>query len=184
MNDSFIILVNNKTIFNSKWLDSDSSSYIKAQGKIIRNIDPPEYFTETIPKNFFVDGFSEMGFHKIVLWLQKIFKNDIVAPIRMSELLYDVKFKVLQDLYNMKWSDITENSLRCIILDIWAEAIQISTKDLNTIVLNDWDYFISIDFYKTFKKEFFSPSGIDKWHLFKTVKNWHQENNQQLEYLK
>ena len=97
-----------------------------------------------------------MGFDKIVLWLQKIFKNDIVAPIRMSELLYDVKFKVLQDLYKMKWSDITENSLRCIILDIWAEAIQISTKDLNTIVLNDWDYFISIDFYKTFKKEFFS----------------------------
>ena len=180
MNDSFIILVNNKTIFNSKWLDSDSSSYIKTQGKIIRNIDPPEYFTETIPKNFFVDGFSEMGFDKIVLWLQKIFKNDIVAPIRMSELLYDVKFKVLQDLYKMKWSDITENSLRCIILDIWAEAIQISTKDLNTIVLNDWDYFISIDFYKTFKKEFFSPKGIDKWHLFKTVKKWYQEDNQQL----
>ena len=75
-----------------------------------------------------------MGFDKIVLWLQKIFKNDIVAPIRMSELLYDVKFKVLQDLYKMKWSDITENSLRCIILDIWAEAIQISTKDLNTIM--------------------------------------------------
>ena len=39
MNDSFIILVNNKTIFNSKWLDSDSSSYIKTQGKIIRIIE-------------------------------------------------------------------------------------------------------------------------------------------------
>ena len=97
MNDSFIILVNNKTIFNSKWLDSDSSSYIKTQGKIIRNNDPPEYFTETLPKNFFVDGFSEMGFDKIVLWLQKIFKNDIVAPIRMSDLLHKAKSEILID---------------------------------------------------------------------------------------
>ena len=40
------------------------------------------------------------------------------------------------------------------------------------------------DFYITFKKELFSAEGIDNWHLFKTVKNWHQENNQQLEYLK
>ena len=67
MNDSFIILVNNKTIFNSKWLDSDSSSFIKTQVKIIRNPNPPDYFIETLPKNFFVDGFSEMGFDNIVL---------------------------------------------------------------------------------------------------------------------
>ena len=180
MNDSFIILVNNKTIFNSKWLDSDSPSFIKTQGKIIRNPNPPDYFIETLPKNFFVDGFSEMGFDNIVLWLQKIFKNDIVAPIRMSDLLHKAKSEILIDLNTMKWSDIIENSQRCIILDIWAEAILISTKNLNTIVLNDWDYFISIDFYKIFKKEFFSPKGIDKWHLFKTVKKWFQDNNQQL----
>ena len=96
----------------------------------------------------------------------------------MSELLYKGKSDILLNLNKMQWSEIIENSQRCIILDIWAEAIQIATKDINSIVLNDWVFFISSDFYSTFKEEFFSSEGIDHWHLFKSVKNWYQNNNQ------
>ena len=184
MNDHFIIIVNNKTIFNSEWLDPENPSYIDTQGKIIRNPNPPDYFIETLPKNFTVVGFAEMGFDKIVSWLQKIFIKDIIAPIRMSDLLHKAKSEILIDLNTMKWSDIIENSQRCIILDIWAEAIQISTKDLNTIVFHNWEYFISPDFYIIFKEELFSAEGIDNWHLFKTVKNWYQMDNKNLELLK
>ena len=180
MNDNFILLVNDKPVFDSKWLDPDDPTYNNSQSKIIRNPNPPDYFIDTLPENFIVVGFAEMGFDKIVSWLEKVFKNDIILPINMSELLYKAKSNVLIDLNRMEWSDIIENSQRCIIIDIWAEAIQIATKDLNSIVLKDWKCFISSDFYNTFKEEFFSLEGIDNWHLFKSVKNWYQKNNKQL----
>ena len=178
MNDNFILTVEDKTIFNSKWLESDDPNYINSQTKIIRNPNPPEYFISTLPKNFVAVGFAEMGFDNIVIWLKKVFQDDIILPVNMSELLYKGKSDILLNLNNMQWSEIIENSQRCIILDIWAEAIQIATKDINSIVLNDWVFFISSDFYSTFKKEFFSSEGIDHWHLFKCVKNWYQNNNQ------
>ena len=59
-----------------------------------------------------------------------------------------------------------------------ARIIQITTKDLNTIVLKDWEYFISVNFYNIFKEELFSKEGIDNWHLFKYVKKWYLNNKQ------
>jgi len=177
MNDHFILSIDDIIIFNSKWLDPDDPSYINSTSKIIRNPNPPEYFINNLPKNFTVEGFSDMGFNKITSWLEIVFKNDIILPINMSELLYKAKYKILVDLNNMEWSEIIENSRRCIFIDIWAEAIQVATKDLNTIVLKDWEYFISPKFYNTFKQEFFSTKGIDSWHLFKCVKRWYQNNN-------
>ena len=88
MNDNFILLVNDKPVFDSKWLDPDDPTYINSQSKIIRNPNPPDYFIDTLPENFIVVGFAEMGFDKIVSWLEKVFKNDIILPINMSELLY------------------------------------------------------------------------------------------------
>ena len=114
-----------------KWLDPDDPTYINSQSKIIRNPNPPDYFIDTLPENFIVVGFAEMGFDKIVSWLEKVFKNDIILPINMSELLYKAKSNVLNDLNRMEWSDIIENSPLCIIIDIWAEPIKIDTKDLN-----------------------------------------------------
>lgn len=178
MNDHFILFVDDKTIFNSKWLDPDEASYINSQSKIIRNPNPPDYFIDNLPKNFVVEGFAEMGFDKIISWLEKVFNKDIILPINMSELLYKAKYKILIDLNKMEWSEMIENSHRCIFIDIWAEAIKIATKDLNTIVLKDWEYFISADFYNIFKQEYFSTKGIDNWHLFKCVKKWYQNNKQ------
>ena len=54
MNDHFILFVDDKTIFNSKWLDPDEPSYINSQSKIIRNPNPPDYFIDNLPKNFVV----------------------------------------------------------------------------------------------------------------------------------
>ena len=95
MNDNFILLVNDKPVFDSKWLDPDDPTYINSQSKIIRNPNPPDYFIDTLPENFIVVGFAEMGFDKIVSWLEKVFKNDIILPINMSELLYKAKSNVL-----------------------------------------------------------------------------------------
>jgi hypothetical protein len=94
-----------------------------------------------------------MGFDNIVIWLKKVFQEEIILPVNMSELLYKGKSDILLNLNKMQGSEIIENSQRCIILDIWAEAIQIATKDINSIVLNDWVFFISSDFYSTFKEK-------------------------------
>ena len=177
MSDYFIITVNNKTVFNSKWLDSEDPSYINSHFKIIRNPSPPDYFINYLPKNFNVVGFAEMGFESIITWLKKVFNNNIIIPIGMSELLRKAKSDILIDLHMMEWPDIIDNSTRCIILDIWAEAMQIASKDLNTIILQDWEYFINLDFYNTSKKEYFSSKGLDNWHLFKSVKYWYQKEN-------
>ena len=99
MNDHFVLFVDDKTIFNSRWLDPDDPSYINSQSKIIRNPNPPEYFIDNLPNNFTVDGFSEMGFDKITSWLEKVFKNDIILPINMSELLYKAKDKTKDQSY-------------------------------------------------------------------------------------
>ena len=96
----------------------------------------------------------------------------------MSALLYKVKADTLAKLYDMKWSDVAENALRCLILDIWAEGIIVATKKTNTIVLQDWEYFINKEFYDTFKDKYFSIEGLDKWELFKVVKRWYEQMNE------
>ena len=101
-----------------------------------------------------------------------------MIPVQMSELLYQVKADTLSNLYDMEWPDITENALRCLILDIWAEAIIVATKNTNTIVMQDWDYFINKNFYDTFKDKYFSVEGLDKWELFKVVKLWYEQMNE------
>ena len=49
MIDNFILTVEDKTIFNSKWLESDDPNYLNSQTKIIRNPNRPEYFISTLP---------------------------------------------------------------------------------------------------------------------------------------
>ena len=85
MNDNFILTVEDKTIFNSKWLESDDPNYINSRTKIIRNPNPPEYFISTLPKNFVAVGFAEMGFDNIVIWLKKVFQDDIILPVNMRD---------------------------------------------------------------------------------------------------
>ena len=70
-----------------------------------------------------------MGFDNIVIWLKKVFQDDIILPVNMSELLYKGKSDILLNLNNMQWSEIIENSERCIIVDIWAEAMNIKGGD-------------------------------------------------------
>ena len=100
-----------------------------------------------------------------------------MIPVQMSALLYKVKADTLAKLYDMEWPDITENALRCLILDIWAEGIIVATKNTNTIVMRDWDYFINKNFYDTFKDKYFSIEGLDKWELFIVVKRWYEQMN-------
>ncbi len=69
------------------------------------------------------------------------------------------------------------NGLRCLILDIWAEGIITATKEINTIVLQDWEYFINREFYDTFKDQYFSAEGLDEWDLFQAVKRWYEQTN-------
>ena len=170
MSDNFQIEISKMVVFDSRWLDPEDSLYIKYKGKLVRNPEPPEYFIDTLPPDFVVNGFAEMGFDGIVSWLKRVFDKDIMIPIQMSALLYQVKADTLAKLYDMEWPDITENALRCIILDIWAEGIITATKEINT--------FINKDFYDTFKDKYFSVEGLDKWELFKVVKRWYEQMNE------
>ena len=101
-----------------------------------------------------------------------------MIPLQMSALLYKVKADTLAKLYDMEWPDVAENALRCLILNIWAEGIIVATKKTNTIVLQDWDYFINKEFYDTFKDKYFSIERLDKWELFKVVKRWYGQMNE------
>jgi len=178
MSDNFQIEISKMVVFDSRWLDPEDPLYIKYKRKLVRNPEPPEYFIDTLPPDFVVNGFAEMGFDGIVSWLKRVFDKDIMISMQMSALLYKVKTDTLSRLYDMEWSDITENALRCLILDIWAEGIIIATKNTNTIVMQDWDYFINKKFYDTFKEKYFSIEGLDKWELFKVVKQWYKQMNE------
>ena len=178
MSNNFQIEINNMVVFDSRWLDPEDPLYIKYKGKLVRNPDPPEYFIDNLPTDFVVNGFAQMGFDGIVSWLKRVFDKDIMIPVQMSALLYKVKADTLAKLYDMEWPDITENALRCLILDIWAEGIIVATKNTNTIVMQDWDYFINKNFYDTFKDKYFSVEGLDKWELFKVVKRWYEQMNE------
>ena len=143
MNDNFILLVNDKPVFDSKWLDPDDPTYINSQSKIIRNPNPPDYFIDTLPKNFIVVGFAEMGFDKIVSWLEKVFNNNIILPIKMSELLYKAKSNALIDLNRMEWSDMIENSQGPTLKTI-LEKIKSNQEFESTYVSKeDKDYFLN-----------------------------------------
>jgi len=144
----------------------------------VRNPEPPEYFIDTLPPDFVVNGFAEMGFDGIVSWLKRVFDKDIIIPVQMSALLYRAKADTLAKLHKMEWSDAVGNGLRCLILDIWVEAIITATKEINTIVLQDWEYFINREFYDTFKDKYFSAEGLDEWELFKAVKRWYEQMNE------
>ena len=174
MSDNFQIEISKKVVFDSRWLDPEDPLYIKYMEKMVRNPEPPEYFIDTLPHGFIVKGFSEMGFDGIVSWLKRVFNDDIIIPVKMSELLYKTKADTLTKLNTMDWSDAVGNGLRCLVLDIWAEGIIEATKGTNTIVLHDWDYFINREFYNAFKEEYFSTEGLDEWELFKRVKNWYE----------
>ena len=115
-------------VFDSRWLDPEDPLYIKYKGKLVRNPEPPEYFIDTLPPGFVINGFAEMGFDGIVSWLKRVFDKDIIIPVQMSALLYKVKADTLAKLYDMEWPDVAENALRCLILDIWAEGIIVATK--------------------------------------------------------
>jgi len=176
MSNSFQIEIWKNVIFDSRWLDPEDPLYIKYKGKMVRNPDPPEYFIDTLPPGFVVNGFAEMGFDGIVSWLMRVFDKDIIIPVQMSALLYKAKADTLAKLIKMEWSDAVGNGLRCLILDIWAEGIIAATKETNTIVLQDWEYFINREFYDVFKVEYFSVAGLDEWKLFKAVKQWYEQS--------
>ena len=178
MSDNFQIEISNMIVFDSRWLDPEDTLYIKYKRKLVLNPDPHEYFIDTLPPDFVFNGFSQMGFDGIVSWLKRVFDKDIMIPIQMSALLYKVKADTLAKLYDMEWPYITENALRCIILDIWAEGIIVATKNTNAIVMQDWEYFINKNFYDTFKDKYFSIEGLDKWELFKVVKRWYDQMNE------
>ena len=178
MSKNFQIEISNMIVFDSRWLDPEDPLYIKYKRKLVRNPDPPEYFIDNLPPGFIVNGFAQMGFDGIVSWLKRAFDKDIMIPVQMSALLYKVKADTLAKLYDMEWPDITENALRCIILDIWAEGIIVATKNTNAIVMQDWEYFINKNFYDTFKDKYFSIEGLDKWELFKVVKRWYEQMNE------
>ena len=178
MSDNFQIEISDMVVFDSRWLDPEDPLYIKYKVKLVLNPEPPEYFIDTLPPGFVVNGFAEMGFDGIVSWLKRVFDKDIMIPLQMSALLYKVKADTLAKLYDMEWPDVAENALRCLILDIWAEGIIVATKKTNTIVLQDWDYFINKEFYDTFKDKYFSIERLDKWELFKVVKRWYGQMNE------
>ena len=178
MSNYFQFKIRKKVVFDSRWLDPGDPLCIKYKGKMVRNPDPPEYFIDTLPQGFVVRGFAEMGFDGIVSWLQRVFNNDIIIPVQMSEILYKAKADTLAKLYKMEWPDAAGNGLRCLILDIWAEGIIAATKGTNTIVLQDWDYFINREFYDTFKEKYFSTKELDEWELFKAVKRWYKQINE------
>ena len=176
MSYRFQIEIRKNVIFDSRWLDPEDPLYIKYKGKMVRNPEPPEYFIDTLPPGFIVNGFAEMGFDGIVSWLKRVFDKDIIIPVQMSALLYKAKTDTLAKLIQMEWSDAVGNGLRCLILDIWAEGIIAATKETNTIVLQDWKYFINREFYDVFKVEYFSAAGLDEWKLFKAVKHWYEQS--------
>jgi len=178
MSDNFQIKISKMVVFDSRWLDPEDPLYIKYKRKLVRNPEPPEYFIDTLPPDFVVNGFAEMGFDGIVSWLKRVFDKDIIIPVQMSALLYKAKADTLTKLHKMEWSDAVGNGLRCLILDIWAEGIITATKEINTIVLQDWEYFINREFYDTFKDKYFSAEGLDEWELFKVVKWWYEQMNE------
>ena len=178
MSDNFQIKISKKGFLSCRLLSSRDPLCSKYKGKLVSSPDPTEYCIDTLPQGFVVRGFAEMGFDRIVSWLQRVFNNDIIIPVQMSEILYKAKADTLAKLYKMEWPDAAGNGLRCLILDIWAEGIIAATKGTNTIVLQDWDYFINREFYDTFKEKYFSTKELDEWELFKAVKRWYKQINE------
>jgi len=66
MSDNFQIEVSEMVVFDSRWLDPEDPLYIKYKRNLVRNPEPPEYFIDTLPSDFVVNGFAEMGFDGIV----------------------------------------------------------------------------------------------------------------------